>query len=203
MSTTRVMLAELIGTFFLCFAGIAAILSTQSPVDSGAGPTATVPRVASDVGGVLFLVHAVTVLDLPAALLAGPLGARDVPEVLARVVAAAAGVDRTDPAVLATAGWRGADPSGALRDPLPETDEAIVQAHAGALRAWVAARLGEEPGADLTWVWSRHAVIDARPGWIEAVFSLEDVDLRVRRAGLDLDPGAVWWLGGVVRFRYA
>lgn len=37
MSTPRVMLAEAIGTFFLCFAGIAAILSTQSPVDSGAG----------------------------------------------------------------------------------------------------------------------------------------------------------------------
>jgi len=37
MSTTRVMLAELIGTFFLCFAGIAAILSTQEPVNSGAG----------------------------------------------------------------------------------------------------------------------------------------------------------------------
>jgi MIP family channel proteins len=37
MSTTRVMLAELIGTFFLCFVGIAAILSTQKPVESGAG----------------------------------------------------------------------------------------------------------------------------------------------------------------------
>jgi aquaporin Z len=37
MSTTRVMLAELIGTFFLCFAGIAAILSTQKPVESGGG----------------------------------------------------------------------------------------------------------------------------------------------------------------------
>jgi MIP family channel proteins len=37
MSTTRVMLAELIGTFFLCFAGIAAILSVQKPVESGAG----------------------------------------------------------------------------------------------------------------------------------------------------------------------
>jgi MIP family channel proteins len=37
MSTTRVMLAELIGTFFLCFAGIAAILSLQKPVESGAG----------------------------------------------------------------------------------------------------------------------------------------------------------------------
>lgn len=37
MSTTRVMLAEMIGTFFLCFAGIAAILSTGAPIDSGAG----------------------------------------------------------------------------------------------------------------------------------------------------------------------
>jgi aquaporin Z len=37
MSTIRVMLAELIGTFFLCFAGIAAILSTGDPIASGAG----------------------------------------------------------------------------------------------------------------------------------------------------------------------
>jgi aquaporin Z len=37
MATTRVMLAEAIGTFFLCFAGIAAILSTQPPIESGAG----------------------------------------------------------------------------------------------------------------------------------------------------------------------
>jgi MIP family channel proteins len=37
MSTTRVMLAELLGTFFLCFAGIAAILSNEKAVDSGAG----------------------------------------------------------------------------------------------------------------------------------------------------------------------
>ena len=37
MSTTRVMLAELIGTFFLCFAGIAAIVSTGAPIESGVG----------------------------------------------------------------------------------------------------------------------------------------------------------------------
>jgi aquaporin Z len=37
MSTTRVMLAEMIGTFFLCFAGIAAILSTGDPIASGVG----------------------------------------------------------------------------------------------------------------------------------------------------------------------
>jgi aquaporin Z len=37
MVTTRVMLAEMLGAFFLCFAGIAAILSTQPPINSGAG----------------------------------------------------------------------------------------------------------------------------------------------------------------------
>lgn len=37
MGTARVMLAEAIGTFFLCFAGIAAIISTGAPIDSGVG----------------------------------------------------------------------------------------------------------------------------------------------------------------------
>ena len=33
----RQCLAEFIGTFFLCFAGIATILSTYAPLESGAG----------------------------------------------------------------------------------------------------------------------------------------------------------------------
>jgi aquaporin Z len=37
MYTFRQLLAEAIGTFFLCFAGIGAILSTQPPMNSGAG----------------------------------------------------------------------------------------------------------------------------------------------------------------------
>ena len=37
MHTVRKLLAEAIGTFFFCFAGIGAILSTQEPIDSGAG----------------------------------------------------------------------------------------------------------------------------------------------------------------------
>jgi len=37
MNAPRCMLAEAIGTFFLCFAGIGAILSTQAPLNSGAG----------------------------------------------------------------------------------------------------------------------------------------------------------------------
>ena len=37
MYTFKQLVAEAIGTFFLCFAGIGAILSTQPPIDSGAG----------------------------------------------------------------------------------------------------------------------------------------------------------------------
>ena len=37
MYTIRQLLAEAIGTFFLCFAGIGAIVSTEAPISSGAG----------------------------------------------------------------------------------------------------------------------------------------------------------------------
>lgn len=39
-------------------------------------------------------------------------------------------------------------------------------------------------------------------GWLELVFELNDVDTNIRRAGLDLDPGFVPWLGKVVKIRY-
>jgi hypothetical protein len=48
-----------------------------------------------------------------------------------------------------------------------------------------------------------------RPGWVswskthvEVRMPLNGVDLRIRRAGLDLDPGWVPWLGRVIRFYY-
>ncbi|MFD7027010.1 hypothetical protein ACFWAR_03105 [Streptomyces sp. NPDC059917] len=44
--------------------------------------------------------------------------------------------------------------------------------------------------------------ITAEPGWIEATLSAADTDPVVRRAGLDLDPGWLGWLGAVVRYRY-
>src|SRR5947199_6933783 len=37
MYTFKQLLAEAIGTFFLCFAGIAAIVATSEPINSGAG----------------------------------------------------------------------------------------------------------------------------------------------------------------------
>jgi hypothetical protein len=42
----------------------------------------------------------------------------------------------------------------------------------------------------------------ARPGWVEVAMPADRVDLDVRRAGLDLDPGWVPWLGVVVGYRY-
>jgi hypothetical protein len=37
---------------------------------------------------------------------------------------------------------------------------------------------------------------------LEVGFALTQVDLRIRCAGLDLDPGWLPWLGRVVTFRY-
>ncbi len=77
--------------------------------------------------------------------------------------------------------------------------------------------------ADVTaiaWVWavgrwlSRYAELELaelvlRPAAVlvtathlDVVFDLEDSDIRVRRAGLDLDPGWVPWFGRVVAFHY-
>lgn len=48
----------------------------------------------------------------------------------------------------------------------------------------------------------RGGAVRHSPGWIEFDLRLSDVDLDVRRAGLDLDPGFVTWLGAVVVIRY-
>ena len=48
----------------------------------------------------------------------------------------------------------------------------------------------------------RYAKLVIDDGWLELVFSLDCVDTEIRRAGLDLDPGFVPWLGKVVKIRY-
>ena len=66
------------------------------------------------------------------------------------------------------------------------------QEPSGPRAAELVGRMVRRPGSVLT-----------RPGWIEVRLPAEQVDLQVRRAGLDLDPGWVHWLGAVVRYRYA
>jgi hypothetical protein len=48
----------------------------------------------------------------------------------------------------------------------------------------------------------RHAEILAEPGWIDVKLALDEVSTDIRRAGLDLNPGYIPWLGIVVRFVY-
>lgn len=49
---------------------------------------------------------------------------------------------------------------------------------------------------------SRRAYLTFTSTHVDLFFDLEQGDIRIRRAGLDLDPGWVPWLGRVVSFHY-
>jgi hypothetical protein len=48
----------------------------------------------------------------------------------------------------------------------------------------------------------RPGLLASTPTHIEITWPLSTVDLRIRAAALDVDPGWVPWLGRVVTFRY-
>jgi hypothetical protein len=48
----------------------------------------------------------------------------------------------------------------------------------------------------------RTGTVEAQAGWFEIHLPIDSADPVVRRAGLDLDPGFVPWLGAVVRYVY-
>jgi hypothetical protein len=84
--------------------------------------------------------------------------------------------------------------------PLPRRSDAavLVGAWQVAARRWLAAY------ADVTL-----GGLIRRPGYValtrthlDVFFALRDADIRVRRAGLDLDPGWLPWYGRVVLFHY-
>lgn len=76
--------------------------------------------------------------------------------------------------------------------------ELVSQAWLGALRRWV--RWGS--GLSVRQVVQRPGRIHGAANHIEVSLPLEQADLRLRRAGLDLDPGWLPWLGRVVLFHY-
>jgi hypothetical protein len=167
-------------------------------------------------GGLLFLLHLV---DGPALASRSAAGLGAVlhavgSELLARAAPDVGPPERDDPALAAFAGLRpGEDPPGpppdaAVRAGLrrfvaAEADKLIDQLRT---RLWASAsgealRDGPE-SALLIAVCRRQATIEAEPGWVDVVLELDEVSTDVRRAGLDLDPGYLPWLGYVVRFRY-
>jgi hypothetical protein len=161
----------------------------------------------TEYAGLLFLLNAAVDAAMPDALLNDRSLDSVAPAVLlARTAMALAPVEPDDPVVFAFAG---VDPrrtlhrwNRSLNEPLMER----ICVHASTWAAAAARRLGHQDEASLAVVTEklgRTGRIVREPGWLEVHLSLDDVDIDVRRAGLDLDPGWVPWLGSVLRFRYA
>ncbi len=165
-------------------------------------------RATTLAGGMLFLLHLVVERGFPEAILASAtLSVRSLRWVMHQLALALVPLEPRDPAALGFAGLGPTDEPPSRREPEPTEAERVA---INALRArliealWV--RLGRPDEAQdvlLDRVCRRRAEVAADPGWIELRLLLDEVSIEVRRAGLDLDPGWLPWLGVVVRFAYA
>jgi hypothetical protein len=184
----------------------------EPPTVAGPGMPPAARPATTGWGGLLFLLPLVAELGLPDRVAEDPsrFGSALRPvlhglarRLIARAVPDVGPAEPDDPAVLAFAGLvPGADPP----DPVPAN---LLEPEVDALVAALASRLGRPPASDaageralLVAVCRRRAVVEADPGWIDVRLELDEVSVEVRRAGLDLDPGHLPWLGCVVRFRY-
>ncbi len=161
-------------------------------------------------GGLLYLLNVVDELCLYDAVEEDPVFlARPLRWTLHQLAQRLGKVDASDPGALAFCGLgpKAVPPSRGEPAPTDDEDQAL-----GRLVARVVQRTRERLGGALDQVGDallldtvcrRRAEVLADPGWLELVFSLDDVSTELRRAGLDLDPGWLPWLGVVVRFRHA
>jgi hypothetical protein len=94
--------------------------------------------------------------------------------------------------------WRRLVPDALLDQPIERDASFIARAWVVAVRRWLW-RYGELRIADVTRKLGQVAYI--RPQ-VDITLLLHEVDVRVRRLGLDLDLGWVPWLGLIVRFHY-
>lgn len=159
------------------------------------------------VGGLLFFLGLVEDLGLPDELAAHPsLRARSLRWTLHQLALMLVAGTANDPAVLAFAGLLPEAVVPSMTEPPPrEAEIELLQACRHRLLQRLRERLEAHDETDqrlLEWVCERRAEIVADPGWIEAHFALDTVSTEVRRAGLDLDPGYLPWLGVVVKFVY-
>ncbi|MGC3992788.1 MAG: hypothetical protein QM779_01440 [Propionicimonas sp.] len=157
-------------------------------------------------GGLAFLLHTAADAGLPTILDEPPFLARPAAWVLRLLGSELVGAAEDDPALLVLSGAE-----AVTGQPAPADDErAAIRTCAARWASATAARLragrdglAQVPDTDIVrGLARREATVRWEPGWVEVCLALADVDLDVRRAGLDLDPGWVWWLGQVVRIRY-
>lgn len=165
------------------------------------------PRWETSFGGLLFLLGVLDDLGVPREVThAAPLARRPLRWTLHRLALTLVPADACDPAALAFAGL---PPDS---DPPADGGESWGDAELDALaelREQVDAHLrnrlglpGAPAGELVDVVCRRRGEIVFDPGWIEVRLPLDEVSTDIRRAGLDLDPGPLSWLGAVVRFVY-
>jgi hypothetical protein len=81
---------------------------------------------------------------------------------------------------------------------LASTADQQAQIWLAAVRRWLRRRVG----LGLASLVLRPARLDCTPTHLDMHFYANDVDMRVRRAGLDIDPGWLPWFGQVVAYHY-
>jgi hypothetical protein len=140
--------------------------------------------------GLLFLVPLLTRVGVASLVQDHPdLIERDWPHALLVRLADRLGVSRDDPAI----GWI------AARTPTIESEDRSITS--SAIRdARMRARL--DAGRTMRAMIRRPGAIVVTRTHIDVLLRHSQVDVAIRRAGLDLDPGWVPWLGRVVQFHY-
>jgi hypothetical protein len=156
--------------------------------------------------GLLFLLNVAEDAAMPDALFADPaLDGIAAPELLARVAMTLVPIAEDDPTVLAFAGVDARRTRRTWGPALPAPMADRIHAHAAVWAQAAAQRLArrdDDPMSVTAEIARRTARIDREQAWMDVHLDLESVDVDIRRAGLDIDPGWVPWLGSVVRFRY-
>jgi hypothetical protein len=160
----------------------------------------------SPLGGLLLLIRLFFELDLYSSL-AAAFPDRSLAWTLAQMAMGLANTECDDPALLVFAGLAPSAPAPTQDEPDPTPPEAArLKEFSTRIELELENRLGADfdlaRPALLSFIFRRVCRIEADPGWIRAVFTFSDVSTAIRRAGLDLDPGYIRWLGITVVFRY-
>lgn len=164
-------------------------------------------RALTRYGGLLFLLTLIEELGLPEEILNhAVLSARPFTWVIHQFALTLAPLPPNDPAALAFAGLPPQATSPLEEEGVPvETETTAVKMFVARIIDQLRVALDRPDESDQTlleFVCGRRAEIVADPGWLEARFSIDDVSSEIRRAGWDLDPGYLPWLGVVVKFVY-
>lgn len=158
-------------------------------------------------GGLLYLVNLFVEIDLYSAMAQSSLlQGRETAWILKQLAQSLTDITIDDPALAVFCGLNPVDHSW------PSKEIAATELELAQIKRWrreiidaLHERVSYQQVTEdelMTRVCVKRASLLVQPGWVDVVFSNEDVDIQIRRIGLDLDPGFVAPLGAVIRFIY-